>query len=100
MVRAIYSCALAGWSFTQNRHEQPNKVGFLEMNRLDALHSLFMYDAFQHFILLPVIVALRELHPKGVFLEAIEVSRIDLPHHVLGLPKAWLAADSSAYTPL
>jgi len=78
-----------------NRREQPNEVGFL-----DALYSLFTYDAYSASILLPVIVALGELHPKGVFLEAIQVPRIDLPHHVLGLPKAWLAADSPAYTPL
>jgi len=68
------------------------------MNRLDALYSLFTYDAFSTSGLFPVIVALGELHPKGVFLEAIQVPRINLPHHVLGLPKAWLAADSSAYT--
>ena len=45
---------------------------------------------------LPVIVALGVLHPERVCPEAVLVASINLPHHVLGLPEAWLAADSPA----
>ena len=109
-MHAMYSCALADWSCGMtnlaehdscpNRRAKPNRIGFLEMNGLDALRSLFTYDVYSTSILLPVIVALGELHPKGIFLEAIQVPRINLSHHVFGLPEAWLAAYSSAYTAL
>lgn len=48
----------------------------------------------------PVIVALCVLHPEGVGLEALLVTRIDLPHHILGLPEARLAAYGPAQTGL
>ena len=44
----------------------------------------------------PVIVALRVLHPEWVAPEAISVSCIHLPQHILCLPEAWLAADGPA----
>ena len=46
---------------------------------------------------LPVIVALGILHPERVLLKPIHVTSINLPHHVLGLPEAWFAADSPAH---
>lgn len=45
---------------------------------------------------IPVIVTLCVLHPKGIVLKALQVPPIDLSHHVLGLPEAWLAADGPA----
>ena len=45
---------------------------------------------------LPVVVTLGVLHPEWVLPEAVHVASINLPHHVLGLPEAWLAADSPA----
>ena len=54
----------------------------------------------QGYISVPVIVALCVLHPEGVALEALHVTRIDLPHHILGLPEARLAAYGPAQTGL
>ena len=51
-----------------------------------------LFNDMQVPILDPVIVALCVLHPEGVALEALHVTRIDLPHHILGLPEARLAA--------
>ena len=47
--------------------------------------------------LLPVIVTLSVLHPERILPESIHVTSIDLPHHVFGLPEAWLAAYSPAH---
>lgn len=51
-----------------------------------------LFDVMQVPILVPVIVALCVLHPEGIALEALHVTRINVPHHIFGLPEAWLAA--------